>query len=410
MRRHSLATPGGRSLPSGPARRKREHDAVTPPPRSRTAAPATDAGRTPHLGPTEAHLHRLRDAVREGAENRPGLYRMTGPDGELLYVGKSVRVRTRLLSYFRASPGEKAAEILRSTAALDWEYVSDEFGALLREMRQIHHHRPRYNVVHKRKRAYAFVKLTAERAPRLLAVRTVRADGATYFGPFPAVGRTARTIRELGHGLGLRDCPGGTPVHWGDQLEIFEAGRIPRCLRADMGTCLAPCCGRTREAEYRSRVEAARRFLEGRGDLPLRLVRDRMRQAAARLDFEYAELLKERLERLTRFREELTAFRGRVEGLSFVYRVPGWRGDDRIYLVRRGRVRADLPHPKTRRDRARAARRIEEVWSEPAGGPAGMVPEEAGEILLLARWFRLRPEERERTLTAEEWLERKRPK
>ncbi len=344
--------------------------------------------------------------MRERAQNRPGVYRIVGADDELLYVGKSVRVRTRLLSYFRAGPEEKAGEILRHAHRIEWEYVPDEFGALLREMRLIHRGRPRFNVVHKRKRAYAFVKLTAERAPRLLPVRTVRPDGATYFGPFPAVGRTARTVRELAHVLGLRDCAGSTPVHWRDQLEIFEGGRTPRCIRADMGTCLAPCCGRTSEVEYAERADAARRFLEGRGRLPLRLVRERMRSAAARLDFEYAGLMRDRIERLHRFREEITAFRGRVEGLSFVYPVPDRDGGERIYLLRRGRVRDAFPGPRTRRARERVARRIEEVWSEPGGGPAGLTPEEAGEILLVARWFRLRPEERERTSPPEEWLER----
>ena len=76
-----------------------------------------------------------------------------------------------------------------------------------------------------------------------------------------------------------------------------------------------------------------------------------MATAAAAQDFEYAALLRDKLERLTQFQEELAAFAGRVESLTFVYRVPGFKGADRLYLIRRGRLRAELPLPKRRRER-----------------------------------------------------------
>ncbi len=74
----------------------------------------------------------LREYVRARAENRPGVYRMLGADGRPLYVGKSVRVRTRLLSYFRAAPCDKAASLIRETGRIRWEYVPSEFHALAR--------------------------------------------------------------------------------------------------------------------------------------------------------------------------------------------------------------------------------------------------------------------------------------
>ena len=109
----------------------------------------------------------------------------SGPEEEILYVGKSVRVKSRLLSYFRAEPGEKAAKLIRNTLAIEWDYVPNEFAALVREMRLIKRWRPRYNVEHKRKRSFAFIKITREPAPRILPVTRILPDGATYFGPFP---------------------------------------------------------------------------------------------------------------------------------------------------------------------------------------------------------------------------------
>jgi excinuclease ABC subunit C len=180
-------------------------------------------------------------------------------------------------------------------------------------------------------------------------------------------------------------------------------------MRADLGSCLGPCCGRTDAATYGERVRMARRFLEGRGTAPLRMLEQRMDEAVAALDYEYAALLRDRRKRLVDFRSELTAFRGRVEGLTFVYRVPGFRGNDRVYLLRGGRIRADLPHPKDRASREAVARKVEEVYGAADPGLAGLTWEQAAEVLLVARWFRRRPRERRRTFGPKEWLALKTP-
>jgi excinuclease ABC subunit C len=351
----------------------------------------------------------LRRHVRAGAENRPGVYRMYGPSDEPLYVGKSVRLRTRLLSYFRAPRGEKSWELIRETARIEWDYIPNEFFSLIHEMKLIQRWQPRFNVQHKRRRMYAFVKITQESAPRVLPVTRIAEDGATYYGPFFRVRAVAETVREVAHVLGLRDCPGSTPVFFDDQLEIFDAGRIPRCIRAELKSCLAPCCGRPTIAEYRGAVELARRFLEGRAKAPLAAIELQMSDASARMDFEYAALLRDRLERLRAFHEDLVAFRGRVEDLTFVYRVPGFDGDDRIYLIRRGRIRREMSMPKGKKARARVARAIEDVYSATDPGPAGLEPQEAAEILLVARWFRLKPVERSRTVAPDVWLREAQP-
>ena len=78
----------------------------------------------------EAHVATMRGEVRAAAEDRPGVYRMLSTDGEVLYIGKSKRIRTRLMSYFRcAYPEEKGARILREAYAIDWEYTPSEFAA-----------------------------------------------------------------------------------------------------------------------------------------------------------------------------------------------------------------------------------------------------------------------------------------
>ena len=89
----------------------------------------------------------MRAHVRATAKDRPGVYRMLSSDGEIVYVGKSKRVRTRLLSYFRcAFPEEKGARILREAERIEWEYTPSEFAALREELRLIKRLRPRFNV------------------------------------------------------------------------------------------------------------------------------------------------------------------------------------------------------------------------------------------------------------------------
>jgi excinuclease ABC subunit C len=244
----------------------------------------------------------------------------------------------------------------------------------------------------------------AEAAPRLVPVRRVVEDGSLYFGPFARVAALGDVARELATVLGLRHCAGPTPVFWRDQLDLFGADRSPGCIRAELGTCLAPCCGMVEAGAYLEQVRSARRFLEGRGRDPLPLLRDDMRAAAERLDFEHAARLRDRHERLERLGDELAAFRGEVENLSFVYTVPGFGGDDHVYLIRGGRVQADFPWPDEAEARAGVLERARRVFGERDRGPAALPATEAAEILLVAAWFRGRPEELARTMRPGRWL------
>ena len=321
---------------------------------------------------------------------------MLGPGDEVLYVGKSVRVRTRLLSYFRADRGEKAADIIANTHRIDWEYAPSEFAALLLEMRSIQQWRPPFNVEHKRERVFCFVKLTREEAPRLLVVREVLDDGAIYFGPFRGPQRVSDVVREIRDLLELRDCAAGTRMRFADQLDLFGADPQPLCMRADVRKCLAPCAGRCTKAEYSAQVELARRFLDGDADIPLTILRQRMDTAADRLQFEYAAELRDRMHRLEDARAELVALRGFIESLSFVYEVPGHAADDRVYIIRRGSIREEHSTPRDDEEREELTNRARRLLQR-RETYARVAPTQAAEILLLARWFRLRPHELERT-------------
>jgi excinuclease ABC subunit C len=347
--------------------------------------------------------HPLRELAR-GARDTPGVYRMVAADGEVLYVGKSKRLRTRLLSYFRARRGDKQHRIAEAAHELAWDYQPSEFAALLGELALIKRLRPRMNVQHKRDGRYSFLKMVAGRAPRLFVAASVSDDAAAYYGPFRGGRQVQESVRELNDLLGLRDCPLGTPVHFSDQPDLFSFEHAPRCHRWELRLCLGPCAGRCSEAEYGARVELARAFLEGRADEPLRWLAERMNGAAERWEFEHAALLRERLRRLEHLRDEFQKLREALDTLTFVYHVPGVDGDDRVYLVRRGTVRACVRAPRTAAERRRLARLADEHFGLPEQGGALVQRHQVDEILLLSRWFRARPAELERT-TAPERLE-----
>lgn len=349
----------------------------------------------------DAQLALMRDSVRAGATDRPGVYMMVAEDGEVVYVGKSKQLRTRLLSYFRcAYPEEKGARIVREAHRIEWEYTPSEFAALLHELRLIKRYRPRLNVAMKRDaRHYAFIKLTRGAAPKLNVVRGAGSeDGGTYYGPFLGAQRVGDAVRELSDVLGLRDCALDRRMYFADQRELFPVPpRTPGCIRYEVRKCLGPCVAACTVADYDERVVLARAFLDGSDDGPLETLRAQMEGCSERLEYERAASYRDKLRRLEDLREQFSRLRFAVETLSFVYTVPGHAGDDRVYLVRRGRVRHEQAAPATPRDRRRLRDRVAEIFA--AGEPEGSsVPaHEIDELLLLSSWFRRFPAELEQT-------------
>src|SRR5512132_1108471 len=303
---------------------------------------------------SDAQLAIMRSTVRDGAADRPGIYRMLSSEGEVLYVGKSKKVRTRLLSYFRcAFPEEKGARIVREADRIEWEYTPSEFAALLEELRLIKRFRPRCNVAMKRDaRHFAFIKLTRGPAPKLLVVRGAGADDAQiYYGPFNGAQRVSEAVRELNDALGLRDCRLDQPMHFADQPELFQIfPRTPGCIRHEIKKCLGPCVGGCTAMEYDERVRLVRSFLDGADDGPMETLRAEMQVASENMEFERAAVLRDKLARLEDLREQFIKFRFAVETLSFIYTVPGHDGDDRLYLIRRGRVRGEFAMPRSEQD------------------------------------------------------------
>ena len=366
-----------------------------------------------------ARRRALRAQVQADCRDLPGVYRMLGATGLVLYVGKAKRLRTRLLSYFRAARKggrrDKQARILRHAHALEWEYAPDEFAALLREMRLIKRHRPRFNVIMNVDEApRGWLMVTHGPVPALRMVqRTDDPEAAVLYGPFRRMWMLAEAARALADATGMRDCTLGAsqlpsapqPLRRARKTAkpaaVAEPLRPPGCLRVELGTCPGPCVAPRHAAwdgadDYAARVREAREFLAGRTARPIETLRAAMQAAADAWHFERAGSLKARVEALEWLQGRLQRFHAGADRLSFVYRAAGHDGTDRLYLVRRGTVRAEQAPPDTPEGEAALAELIRRVFHGPDPEGADIPMHDIEEFYLVASWFRRHPEELER--------------
>ena len=291
-----------------------------------------------------ADLTALRRRVKLLAEQRPAVYRMTDAGGQVLYVGKAKRLRSRLLSYFHASyPDDKAARILRAAHDISWDYVPSEFAAYLTELRDIKRWTPPYNVAMNRRRNAVFLAILQGRAPKLGVTASPSKESAQYYGPLPSPARAQEAIRVLNDLFGLRDCADRMPIVFAEQCDLFDAPRQAACPRYDFGTCSGPCAGLVSERGYRERVGAAAAFLEGRSITPVDRVVNAMVAASETGEFELAARWRERFESLEWVLGATTRARAAVDLLTFIYRDTNAFDDDRIYLIQHELVQASYP-------------------------------------------------------------------
>lgn len=352
------------------------------------------------VGSAESDVAQLRAHVRDGARNHPGVYIMRGVHGEVLYVGKSTQIRTRLLSYFRLPwPEHRQARMLRETARIEWEETPSEFAALLREVRLIRAHLPRYNVRSARPLDRWWVITIGDGpAPRLRIQRASTAarnrSRAAVVGPFANRRVLVDALRVLNDALGLRDCAERVPMILRDAGDLFgdtqhpALTRTPGCHRFETRRCLGPCVGGCSEFEYRTQLTRGRAVLEGRDNSPQQQIARDMATASASLSYERAGWLRDRLTALQQLDDQLSRVRDSLSRPSFVYAVHGVHGDDRLYLVRNGRVADEAPCADDIALRLLHGRATTTMASASAADA-----DQLDELLMIDQWFRTRPAE-----------------
>jgi excinuclease ABC subunit C len=282
--------------------------------------------------------------------------------------------------------------------------VPSDFAAYLGELRQIRKLRPYFNHKANRTRRAALIKIAGGPAPRVYGGGTIGRDDVRCYGPFHSMARMLEAVRTLNDLLGLRDCPATMPVVFAGQGDLFEQPRQAACIRHELGFCSGPCAGLVSQREYQRRVDTAVAFLEGRTIRPIDRVVAAMQEASAGAQFELAVRWREKFEQLEWLLAATSRARSAIDLLTFVYRDPGDFGDDRVYLLKRGVVRASFPYPATPIEHEAFRAVVADEASQPPA-PAGPLPMDSiDEVLLMMAWFRAHPDALRRTSPYEQWI------
>lgn len=209
---------------------------------------------------------------------KPGCYLMKDVDGQIIYVGKAIKLKQRVRSYFHGVHDFKTTKLVSNIEDFEYIVCDSEKDALLLEINLIKKHTPRFNIMFMDDKSYPYIKLTKTNAPLLMVVRNTKDKHAYYFGPFPDA-RAAHTTKDLLNKLyPLRKC-----------------AKIPKkvCLYYHIGQCLAPCVYQIDPKTYEHMVQDIRNFLKGDTSEVVQQLHTQMQTASAKLDFERAQEIHE---------------------------------------------------------------------------------------------------------------------
>ncbi|MDR3520511.1 MAG: excinuclease ABC subunit UvrC [Acidocella sp.] len=220
----------------------------------------------------------------------PGVYRMLDAKGDALYVGKAKNLKKRVVSYTQVSRlPERLRRMVADTAAMEILTTHTEAEALLLEANLIKRLKPRYNILLRDDKSYAWLMLTEDNAfPQIAKHRGARVRKASYWGPFASGWSVNQTVQAIQRVFLIRNCP-----------DTVFANRTRPCLLYQIKRCSAPCVGRISEADYVLLVNQAKAFLSGKSGAVQKELATEMEQAAEKLEFERAAAIRDRIRGLT---------------------------------------------------------------------------------------------------------------
>ena len=266
----------------------------------------------------------------QAVPDTPGVYLFRDNRSQVIYVGKALRLRDRLRSYFPPGYAQTARVFELIRKANDFEFVTtaNEVEALVLENNLIKNYRPRFNIRLKDDKNYLYLKLpVTEDFPRVHYSRRVQNDGALYFGPYTSALSLRSTVKSIRQLLPFRTCSD----------EIFNQGKV--CLDFHIKRCPGPCERRISSEDYKARINEVALFMEGRSDILVRELHERMESAANRLDFENAARYRDQLQSIERIADRQKVLtRGRDDQDIVAYARSGNDVFVEVAYVRQGKM------------------------------------------------------------------------
>ena len=232
------------------------------------------------------------EAFLETLTHRPGVYRMIGAGGEVLYVGKAKDLKKRVSSYFRRAANLRIQTMVSQIRQIEITVTHTEAEALLLENNLIKSLKPRYNILLRDDKSYPYIFLSADEFPRITFYRGARKEKGRYFGPYPSSSAVRETLYLLQKLFPVRQCENS-----------YYANRSRPCLQYQIKRCTAPCTGQVSREEYQRDVEDIVLFLEGKTQDVVNGLVARMEQASERLEFEQAARYRDQIEAIRKVQE-----------------------------------------------------------------------------------------------------------
>ncbi|MEW7399692.1 excinuclease ABC subunit UvrC [Elizabethkingia anophelis] len=221
----------------------------------------------------------------------PGVYRYYDKDNNLLYVGKAKNLKKRVLSYFNKNHGGYRTRIMVSKIVrLETTIVNSEYDALLLENNLIKELNPYYNVMLKDDKTYPWICIKNESFPRVFLTRNVIKDGSEYYGPYAKPRQAKILIDTIKKIYKLRTC------NLNLSPDKIDDGKYKVCLEYHIKNCLGPCEGLESEEEYNDKIKAIRGIIKGDYKIARQYLTGQMMHFAEKMEFENAQMVKERLE------------------------------------------------------------------------------------------------------------------
>lgn len=220
---------------------------------------------------------------------QPGVYLMHDKDDVIIYIGKAKILKNRVRQYFTDSKnhGAKVRAMISHIAWFEYIVTDSELEALVLECNLIKKHRPHYNILLKDDKHYPYIKINMnEPYPKLTVTRSMKNDGARYFGPYSGMGPVRSTLDVIKSVFLIPTCKKKFPK---------DIGRTRPCLNRQIGRCFAPCTGEVSGEDYREVFENICSFLDGKADDLISLLENQMNNASEALEFEKAAQLRDKI-------------------------------------------------------------------------------------------------------------------
>ncbi len=256
-------------------------------------------------------------AILKILPNKPGVYRYFDKDGTIIYVGKAKNLKRRVSSYFNKEQTGKTRVLVSRIADIKFIVVESESEALLLENNLIKQFKPRYNIMLKDDKTYPWICIKNEPFPRVFLTRRKLNDGSDYFGPYPSV-RTAHVLLDLLRQVyPIRSCK--TTL----TLPNVEKGKYRVCLDYHIHKCAGPCVGKISQEAYRQMISETKEVIRGNLQGVLRQLKDQMMDYASRMEFEEAQVVKEKYELLENYRSRSTVVSTTIHNVDVFSYVDG---------------------------------------------------------------------------------------